>query len=69
MLDTIGPSLSFSFDVTQARRIEANAERGGSLQGQTHGHKAFLMQPNDAKLLIAKQAKYAPMCFFRSNRR
>jgi hypothetical protein len=56
--DTIGPSLSFAFDVTQARRLEANAKHGGCFQGQTHGHKAFLMSPNDAKLLIAKNPKY-----------
>jgi hypothetical protein len=63
LLDTIGPSLSFSFDVTQARRIEVNAKRGGCFQGQTHGHKAFLMKPNEAKLLIAKEPKYGEVVF------
>jgi hypothetical protein len=63
LLDTIGPSLSFSFDVTKARRIEVNAKRGGCFQGQTHGHKAFLMKPNEAKLLIAKEPKYADVVF------
>ena len=38
---TIGASLSFSFDVTQARRLEVNARLGGCFQGQTHGHKAL----------------------------
>jgi N-6 DNA Methylase len=61
--DTIGPSLSFAFDVTQARRLEANAKHGGCFQGQTHGHKAFLMSPNDAKLLIAKNPKYGDVLF------
>ncbi len=62
-LDAIGPSLSFVFDVTQARRLEANAKHGGCFQGQTHGHKAFLMSPNDAKLLIAKNPKYGGVVF------
>ncbi|MCI0541578.1 MAG: hypothetical protein L0Z50_40790 [Verrucomicrobiales bacterium] len=61
--DAIGPSLSFVFDVTQARRLEANAKHGGCFQGQTHGHKAFLMLPNDAKLLIAKNPKYDDVLF------
>ena len=63
LFDTIGPSLSFSFDVTKARRIEINAKSGGCFQGQTHGHKAFLMNPNEAKLLIAREPKYAEVVF------
>jgi hypothetical protein len=61
--DTIGSSLSFAFDVTQARRLEVNAQHGGCFQGQTHGHKAFLMPANEAKLLIAKSPKYADVVF------
>ena len=63
LFDTIGPSLSFSLDVTKARRIEINAKSGGCFQGQTHGHKAFLMNPNEAKLLIAREPKYAEVVF------
>jgi hypothetical protein len=61
--DTINASLSFSFDVTQARRLEVNAKHGGCFQGQTHGHKAFLMLPHEAKLLLAKHPKYAKVVF------
>jgi hypothetical protein len=61
--DTIGPALSFELDVTRAQRIEVNAKQGGCFQGQTHGHKAFLMSPNDAKLLIAKNPKYGDVLF------
>jgi hypothetical protein len=61
--DTIGSSLSFSFDVTQARRLEVNAKQGGCFQGQTHGHKVFLMLPHEAKLLIAKHPEYAEVVF------
>lgn len=57
-IDRIPSSLSFSFDVTTARPIQKNAKEGGCYQGQTHGHKSFLVNPNDAKLLIAKNPKY-----------
>src|SRR5271165_6926392 len=57
--DVIGPSLSFSFDVTKAKRLTINAKDGGCFQGQTHGHKAFLMSRNDALLLIGREPKYA----------
>jgi hypothetical protein len=52
MLDSIGPSLSFSLDVTSAKVIRANAARG-CYQGQTHGHKGFLMKADAAKLAIS----------------
>lgn len=61
--DTIGAALSFDVDVTQAQRIEANARGGGCFQGQTHGHKAFLMTPSDAKLLTADHPNYADVLF------
>jgi hypothetical protein len=62
-LDEIGPALSFSLDVTQARRIEANIRYGGCFQGQTHGHKAFLVLPNEAKLLISRHPSYSKVLF------
>ena len=48
----IGPSLSSSYDVTTAKRINLNAENG-CYQGQTHGHKGFLENANSAKLAIS----------------
>lgn len=51
-LDRINTSLSFSTDVSQAGRIQANAEKGGCYQGQTHGHKGFLLEPLEAKSMI-----------------
>lgn len=50
---TIGPSLSFGVDVTAAKAIRANAA-GGCYQGQTHGHKGFLMKASAAQLAIAQ---------------
>lgn len=57
-LERIPSSLSFSLDVTRAKKITKNSRAGGCFQGQTHGHKAFLVSPSDAKLLIAKDQKY-----------
>lgn len=57
--ETVGPSLSFSLDVTKAKKINLNAKEGGCYQGQTHGHRAFLLEPNAAKLLISRDKKYA----------
>jgi hypothetical protein len=61
--DVIGPSLSFLLDVTKAKRLAINATAGGCFQGQTHGHKAFLMSRNDAQLLIGREPKYAKVVF------
>jgi hypothetical protein len=54
-VDRIGPALSFNLDVTAAKAIKANTVVG-CYQGQTHGHKAFLMRADSARLLIAKDA-------------
>ncbi len=62
-LEKIGPSLSFSLDVTQAKRIEKNAKEGKCFQGQTHGHKGFLLSPNEAKHLIRTDATYKKVLF------
>jgi len=61
--DSIGSSLSFAFDVTKAKRLEVNARDGGCYQGQTHGHKAFLMSRSDAQILIGRDARYSAVVF------
>lgn len=61
--DIIGPSLSFALDVTKARRIEINAKEGGCFQGQTHGHKAFLLSRSEGQLLIQRHPKYAEIVY------
>lgn len=50
--DVIGPALSFDFDVTGAKKIKANAAKGGCFQGQTHGSEGFLIEARVAKKLI-----------------
>ena len=62
-LDRIPPSLSFSLDVTQAKRLNANADRGGCYQGQTHGHDGFLLDPAEGKSLIKNDPKYKNVVF------
>jgi hypothetical protein len=51
-LPTIGPSLSFDLDVTSALTIKANAAKGGCFQGQTHGHKHFVLKKAEAVAAI-----------------
>ncbi len=58
-LERIPASLSFSLDVTQAKSILANSVGGGCFQGQTHGHKGFLLERSAAQLIIAHDPRYA----------
>ncbi|MBX4888504.1 MULTISPECIES: DNA methyltransferase [Rhizobium] len=51
-VEIISSSLSFDMDVTTARSIKLNS-RGGCYQGQTHGHKSFLMPAEAARKAIA----------------
>jgi hypothetical protein len=62
-LARIPSSLSFSIDVTKAKKLRANADEGGCYQGQTHGHDGFLLEPPVAKALIKKEPKYADVVF------
>lgn len=53
LFERVGPSLSFNHDVTDARPIKAN-QAAACYQGQTHGHKAFLMKADAARTAIAR---------------
>ncbi len=57
-LARIGSSLSFNHDVTKAAALCVNSALGGCFQGQTHGHKAFLLNPEDTKTILTKNRKY-----------
>jgi len=61
--EEIGPSLSFALDVTQAKRIDINAVRGGCFQGQTHGHEGFLLGKDEGELLLAEDPKNGEVIF------
>jgi hypothetical protein len=56
-LDTISSSLTFELDVTKAADLSVN-KRGGCYQGQTHGHKSFLLPPSEAQHMIKLNADY-----------
>jgi hypothetical protein len=60
--DTIGPSLSFQLDVTKAKSLKAN-EKGGCYQGQTHGHKGFLVDAQHAKLDLLDHPNFNDVLF------
>ncbi len=55
-VETIGPALSVSLDVTKAQRLRANIESGACYQGQTHGHEGFLLDPASAKEMTKDRA-------------
>ena len=48
----IGAALSGRFDVTAAAALRANKASDSCYQGQTHGHKRFLLPKEEAKALI-----------------
>jgi type II restriction/modification system DNA methylase subunit YeeA len=52
-LAEINSALSPRLDVTTAERLAANINSGACFQGQTHGHEGFLLEPREAKALIA----------------
>ena len=56
-IERIPSSLSFKFDVTTAKSLDIN-KRGGCYQGQTHGHKSFLLQKDAARQLIRDNPEY-----------
>ncbi len=57
------PRSRFRLIVSQAERIEANAEKGGCYRGQTHGHKGFLLEPTEAKAMMKANKANAQVLF------
>jgi len=55
-LDVINSALSAKLDVTQAKKLLVNAYSGACYQGQTHGHKGFLLTPQQAKIMFKDEA-------------
>ena len=58
-LNQINSALSFEFDISKALKLKVNAKKGGCFQGQTHGHKGFLIKANEAKLIINQNKTYS----------
>lgn len=58
-LDSINSSLTFFTDVSKAKTLSANAKLGGCFQGQTHGHKGFLLNRSQGTNLLNADSSYA----------
>ena len=56
-VDRIGAALSGRFDVTAADALRANKASDSCDQGQTHGHKGFLLAQEEAKALMESDPK------------
>jgi hypothetical protein len=61
--DVISSALSYGFDVTKAKSLKVNAQSDGCFQGQTPGHKGFLLAPDEAGQMISADAKNAAVIF------
>ena len=62
-LPVINAALSAGTDVTGAKSLKANAQSGACYQGQTHGHKGFLLDGLEAGQMIAADKKNAEVIF------
>ncbi len=58
-LNDINSSLTIRTDVTKAKVLSCNKNPKSVFQGQTHGHKGFLLSMEKGKELIQKHAKNA----------
>jgi hypothetical protein len=59
----INSSLSFTTDVSGARRLRANADAKACFQGQTHGHEGFLLAPEQAHMLVKQDKRNNQVLF------
>lgn len=62
-LPVINAALSAGTDVTGAKRLDANARSGACYQGQTHGHKGFLLDGLEAGQMLSADARNAEVIF------
>lgn len=56
-LDSIPSSLSPEADVTDAITLTANSASDACAQGQTHGHEAFLLTPDEGRAMIRESKR------------
>jgi hypothetical protein len=62
-VNTINSALSYGIDLKDAASLSVNAKSDACYQGQTHGHDGFLVNSNEAKLLIASDASLGEVLF------
>ena len=58
-LDRINPALSAELDVTKAKKLFVNANSETCYQGQTHGHKGFLLTHDQAKVMLRESLAHS----------
>ena len=61
--EVISSALSYGFDVTAAHVLQANPSSNGCYQGQTHGHKGFLLTPDEAGAMMEQDGKNSSVLF------
>lgn len=59
IVDTINSSLTIEIDVSKSKVLECNKNPKSVFQGQTHGHKGFLLSTKKGKELIEKENRNA----------
>lgn len=62
-IEKINPALSAQTDVTAAIALRANSESEACYQGQTHGHKGFLLSLEDTAAVLSKHPTYGEVLF------
>ena len=62
-LDYISSSLSQFYDVSKAKSLNVNSKSQSCYQGQTHGHKGFLLTLTEKKELLKKEPKAKEVIF------
>ena len=62
-LPVINSALSAGTDVTQAQKLRVNMNSGACYQGQTHGHKGFLLDGLEAGQMLSAERKNAEVIF------
>jgi len=62
-LPSINSSLSFLTDVSGAKRLRVNIDAKACFQGQTHGHKGFLLTPERALALYNEDGSNRDVIF------
>ena len=62
-LEYINSALSLTIDLKHAKILKANKKPQVCFQGQTHGHKEFLMSGDDAKRLLKDNPKYKEVLY------
>lgn len=56
-IDVIHSSLSLKIDLSKAKKLKCNKKPKLAFQGQTHGHKGFLLELEDGKKLLKEDEK------------